>query len=101
MHGGVRMDAFRNDGESLQPTDVDYSDQAPVLVAASSDAALSRAVRTVEATGLRVGGKVDIAAAKERVERQASAAALWIELDRDCGGPLDELIGQVSRDVAQ
>jgi DNA-binding MarR family transcriptional regulator len=30
-----------------------------------------------------------------------AATALWVELDRDCGGPLDELIGQVSRDVAQ
>jgi hypothetical protein len=95
------MDAFRTDGESLHNRDLSYSDQPPVIVAASSDAALGRALRTVEATGLRVGGSVDIGGARERVERQASAAALWIELDRDCGGPLDELIGQVSRDVAE
>jgi hypothetical protein len=95
------MDAFRTDGESLQPFDVHYSGQAPVLVAASSETALSRALRTVEATGLRVAGKVDIDAAVGRIERQASATALWVELDCDCGGPLDELIGQVSRDVAE
>jgi hypothetical protein len=98
--GEYAMDAFRNDGEGLHHSDLHYSDQAPVLVAASSDSALNRALRTVEATGVRVGGKMDIAAARGRIEQQAAAAALWIELDCDCGGPLDELIGQVSRDVA-
>jgi predicted transcriptional regulator len=95
------MDAFRTDGESLQGPDLQYSDQAAVLVAASSDAALGRALRTVEATGLRVGGKVDIDSARDRIERQVAATAVWVELDRDCGGPLDELIGQMSRDVAE
>jgi hypothetical protein len=89
------MDAFRTDREDLH-----YSDQAPVLVAGSSEAALERATRTVEAIGLRVGAKLHIDAARDRIERQASATAVWVELDDDCGGPLDELIGQVNRDVA-
>jgi len=90
------MDAILTDR-----ADLSYSQQPPVLIAASSDAALARAVQTIEATGLRVGGKVDIEEALERIERQVSASALWLELDRDCGGPLDELIRQVNRDVAE
>jgi hypothetical protein len=43
---------------------------------------------------------VDIATARERIERQVAARAVWLEVDCDCGGPLDDLIGQVSRDVA-
>jgi len=81
--------------------DLSYSEQPPVLIAGSSDAALARAARTIEATGLRVGGQVGIEAARERIHNQVSATALWLELDRDCGGALDELIGQVSRDVAE
>jgi len=93
---GDAMDAILTDR-----ADLSYSQQPPVLIAASSDAALARAVQTIEATGLRVGGKVDIEEALERIERQVSASALWLELDRDCGGPLDELIRQVNRDVAE
>ena len=95
------MDAFRTGRGALHYTNGDNSHRAPVLIAASSDAALARAVRTVEATGLRIGDTVEIHAARERIERQVAATALWVELDRDCGGPLDELIGQVSRDVAE
>ena len=93
---GDAMDAILTDR-----ADLSYSEQPPVLIAASSDAALARAVRTIEATGLRVGGKLDIKAARERIERQVSTSALWLELDRDCGGPLDELIRQMNRDVAE
>ena len=94
--GVTHMDAFLTDRQ-----DFHYSQEAPVLVAGSSETALARAVRTVEATGLRVGDQLDIGAARERIERQVATTALWLELDRDCGGALDELIGQVSRDVAE
>ena len=40
-----------------------------------------------------------IARAKERIAKQVAATTLWIELDCDCGGPMDELLSQVSRDV--
>lgn len=49
---------------------------------------------------MRVGAKLPIELAGERIDQQARARALWIELDRDCGGAMDELLGHVSRDVA-
>ncbi|MFL6722249.1 MAG: MarR family transcriptional regulator [Sphingomonas sp.] len=89
------MDAFSTDS-----TDVDYSDRPPVLIAASSEGAMARAQRTIDASGLRVGARVPIELAQAHINRQVAAAAVWIELDRDCGGPMDELLSQVSRDVA-
>lgn len=56
--------------------DLSYSDKPPVIIAASSDAALARALLTVEASGHRVGDKVPIAAAAERIERQVAASAV-------------------------
>src|SRR5258708_27021933 len=89
------MDAFLSDS-----ADLIYSDRPPVLLAASSEAAMSRAQRTIEAFGLRVGAQMSIEVAGERIEQQVAATALWVELDRDCGGPMDELLKHVSRDVA-
>ena len=80
--------------------DLNYADRPPIIVAASSDAAMLRALNTVEASGLRVADEVALGCAKERIERQASATAVWVELDEDCGGPMDELLALVSRDVA-
>src|SRR5215210_4206550 len=89
------MDATLTDRHEL-----DYSDKSPILIAASSAAAMARASRTVEASGMRVADLVGVDAARERIERQVLATAIWVELDEDCGGPMDELLGQVSRDVA-
>jgi DNA-binding MarR family transcriptional regulator len=89
------MDAILSDRD-----DLNYSDRPPIIVAASSDAAMLRALSTVEASGLRVADRVTLYSAKERIERQVSATAIWVELDEDCGGPMDELLGLVSRDVA-
>jgi DNA-binding MarR family transcriptional regulator len=80
--------------------DLHYSDVPPLLLAASSDAAMARAERSIDATGLRVGARVPIELAKERIEQQIAASAIWIELDSDCGGPMDDLLTQVSRDVS-
>jgi hypothetical protein len=88
------MDAMPTDR-----TSINYLDDAPVLVAGSSDAAISRAVRTIEAFGMRIAGPVALDDASARIERQGSASAVWIELDRDCGGPMDALLSQVSRDA--
>jgi DNA-binding MarR family transcriptional regulator len=73
---------------------------APVLIAVDSGAALSRAQRTVEAAGLRIGASVDIAAAPQRIEQQASASAVWVELDEDGGPILDRLLDRLNRDAA-
>ncbi|WP_309661478.1 hypothetical protein [Sphingomonas sp.] len=75
-------------------------DRPPILIAGDSDAALQRAARTVEACGLRIADSVDIEAALERIDRQAAASALWIELDDDRGAPMDRLLDHVNRDVA-
>lgn len=89
------MDVIQTDRSNLS-----YSDQAPVLIVASSDAAMTRALRTVEASGLRVGDKVPVESAQERIERQVAATAVWVELDDDCGGAMDALLVQVNGDVA-
>jgi hypothetical protein len=90
------MDAITTDR-----ADVDYSDKSPILIAATSDAAMLRALSTVEASGMRVADRMTMGVAKERIEQQVSATAVWLELDEDCGGPMDELLGLVSRDVAK
>src|SRR5689334_16878465 len=89
------MDASLTDFPNLA-----YSNMPPILLAASSEAAMMRAERTINASSLRLGATISIEEAGERLDRQGSAAALWIELDRDCGGPMDELLSRVSSDVA-
>jgi predicted transcriptional regulator len=83
-----------------EPHDLSYSNRPPVLVAGSSETALQRAVRTVESFGLRVADQTPIDAAQERIGRQVAASAVWLELERDCGDAMDELLGQVNQDVA-
>lgn len=88
------MDAYLSN-----QTDLTYSDQHPVLLAASSDAAMARAERAVAATGLRIGAKLSIEGACERLGQQGRASAVWIEIDRDGGAPMDELLETVARDA--
>lgn len=77
-----------------------YASVAPVLIAGGSIAALARAERTVEGSGLRIAGKSLIEDAPDRIERQARASALWIELDGECGPAVDALLRQVGSDVS-
>jgi hypothetical protein len=88
------------DATSTDRDDVRIVDQAPILIAGSSAAARARAVRAIEGAGLRIADQVAVADARERIERQVSASAVWLELDEDGGGPLDELLDHVNRDVA-
>jgi DNA-binding MarR family transcriptional regulator len=89
------MDAYLSNS-----TDFSYSDEHPILIAASGEAALARAERVIEASGLRVGARLSVASATERLRLQGAAAAVWVEIDRDCGTPMDELLTLVSNDVA-
>jgi hypothetical protein len=73
---------------------------APVLIAADSEAGRTRAQRTIEAAGLRIGATLDVETAPERIEHQASASAVWIDLDEDGGPALDRLLDQLNRDGA-
>jgi DNA-binding MarR family transcriptional regulator len=93
--GDVAMNAT-----NIEQFDLSYSDMAPVLVGASSEAALARAVRSVEAAGSRIGDTMPLERARERIERQIAASAVWLELDRDCGSEMDELLDSISRNVA-
>ena len=84
---------------STDPLRRTYFDGPPVLIAGDSPAALDRAVRTVEAAGVRVADQVGIADAWARIELQASASALWIELDEDSGEAMDRLLDQVCGEI--
>jgi hypothetical protein len=81
-------------------TNLSYAGPPPLLVAASSDAALRRARQTADASGLRVGALLSVDEASERLRHQASASAIWIEVDRDCGETLDRLLDQVEDAIA-
>ena len=72
-----------------------YGGPPPLLVAASSDSAMRRARETAEASGLRIGAVLGIDEAGERLRHQASASAIWIEVDQDCGPALDRLLDDV------
>jgi hypothetical protein len=88
------MDAISTDASALS-----YLDFPPILLAASSESAMSRAEASVLGAGFRIADRVPIAQAQQRIEQQLSATALWLELDVDCGGPMDQLLEQLSRDV--
>lgn len=84
----------------MADADLSYSDRPPVLIAASSARAMARAERAVIAAGLRIGAKLPLESAKGRIEQQAAATGWWIELDRDRGQPMDDLLEVASRDAA-
>jgi hypothetical protein len=89
------VDATLTDAHPLS-----YADQPPVLVAADSPSAGDKAQRTILASGLRSSEALEIGDAPARLERQARASALWIELDGEFGDPLDRLLERVCVDVA-
>jgi hypothetical protein len=43
---------------------------------------------------------MDLGSARERIERQIAASAVWLELDRDCGTQMDEVLGCIDTNVA-
>jgi hypothetical protein len=77
-----------------------YAGPPPLLLATTSEQALRRARATADASGLRVGAQLGIAEARERLRHQASASAIWIEIDQDCGPDLDRLLDEVDEAVA-
>jgi DNA-binding MarR family transcriptional regulator len=89
------MDAY-----TTEPHGDSYFNSAPVLIAGDTDAALQRAARTVEAAGARIGAVLPLDAAADRIALQASATAVWIELERDSGPAMDRLLAQVNGDAS-
>lgn len=80
-----------------EPFDFSYSDAPPVLICATSDRAMRTAVRTVEAAGWQIGGRLALGSARERIERQIAASAVWLELDRDGGAEMDETLECIAK----
>ncbi|QNM83189.1 winged helix-turn-helix transcriptional regulator [Sphingomonas sabuli] len=79
----------------LTETSLSYAGPPPLLIAASSEAAMRRARETAFASGQRIGAELDIAEARDRLRRQASVSAIWIELDRDCGEVVESLLDDI------
>jgi DNA-binding MarR family transcriptional regulator len=77
-------------------TDANYLDLPPILIAASSDNAMTRAESGVIAAGYRVGARMPIESAAERIDQQLSAAGLWVEIDSDRGAAMDDLLRHIS-----
>src|SRR4051794_26810036 len=74
--GDARMNAT-----NIEQFDVSYSDRPPVLIGASSEAALTRARRTVEAAGWRIGDTMASkrpASASNHKLSQARSGSSWI-----------------------
>jgi DNA-binding MarR family transcriptional regulator len=89
------MDAYSSERDDLSYSRFD----APILIAGSSEAALERARDSVEASDARIGASLILADATQRIESQPAASAVWIELDEDGGGPMDDLLKLVARDA--
>lgn len=75
-----------------EPQRISHSDEAPILIGATSDAAMARAIRTAENAGCRIGGAMLLSSMRHRIEHQIRASAVWIELDRDAGAEMDEVL---------
>jgi hypothetical protein len=72
-----------------------------VLIAGDSEAARERAARTVSASGFRIADRVGLDGAVDRIDRQVSASALWVELDEDGGEAMDALLDRLNADAAR
>lgn len=86
------MDAYSTDAN------LTYSSDAPVLLAASSAEAMEAAERVIFARGLRIGGSAPIERAADLIDRQVRTGLVWVEVDRDCGQALDQLLDKVSQE---
>ncbi len=77
-------------------------DRPPILVSGDSESALARGRAAVAMAGFRLADAVPLGNAVERMNRQAAASALWIELDGNAGSrETQELLDHVARDVAE
>jgi len=72
-----------------------YDGPAPLLVAATSEAALRRARDTAEMAGLRAVCQLGVPEALKRLRMQPAACGIWVELDADGGEQLDALLDEI------
>ena len=77
-----------------------YSTRAPVVMIGTAGPRLDRAISLVAGAGLRSVEPVPISHARERLAQQASASAVWIELEGAFEQATGELLDAVDQDVA-
>ena len=78
----------------------EYAGPPPILIAASSDEARARATVTAESGGYRTVAFA-VEDAIDRISIQAAASAIWVEVDRDAGAPLDRLLERVEAEASR
>ena len=82
------------------PRSSSWSDFSPILVFGNSQAACDRGALAVAIAGHRLAAALMVGNAIARLDQQAAASAVWIELDGDDGASLDRLLERVDRDAA-
>jgi DNA-binding MarR family transcriptional regulator len=70
----------------------------PVLIAASSELAARRSAATAEGAELPFVS-IPVAAMLARLDKQTSAAAMWLELEDDPGPELDRILDRIDAEV--
>lgn len=84
----------------LSASETNLDARAPMLVAATSEAARTGATRWLEEAGWRAAG-VAIKGALDRLALQAAASGLWIEIEAgDSGDALDRLLDYANGEAA-
>lgn len=76
----------------------EFAGPPPILIAATSDQARARAIVTAESAGYRAV-VIPMDEAARRLEIQPQASAIWVELDKDSGSELDDLLDQVQAEA--
>jgi len=87
------------DAISAAASEQNYTSLPPILLIGQSPAAVERARRTAAASNLRLAEVASFEEAPERIRQQARAAALWIEIDSDCGPDLDLVLAAAGREA--
>jgi DNA-binding MarR family transcriptional regulator len=85
---------------SLYPVSagLDFYGAAPILIAASSEAAARRAAETADGAEMPFVS-IPIDAVLSRLDQQMSAAAFWLEVDDDPGPELDRILDRIDCEV--
>lgn len=87
--------------ESTGPTGIAYDDTRPVILIASNSAAAQRARELMDQRHVRIGAQVSIQDGRKRLAEQAVTGAVWIEIERDAGGALVELLHELRYDSTE
>ena len=78
-----------------------YDDSRPLILIVSSDDAANRARVSIDRQGIRVGAVVRVSEGRKRLTEQAITGAVWVEVDEDADGALEELIYHLRYDSTE